>query len=166
MKKPWTVIRGEDNSIYMVRVFLTPRTKWGQLRFHWFARGDADEHLHDHPWEFWTFPLTSYLEQYMDDQEIIHARKVPAFRISHRDASLKHRVIGRFSPLPPYWYEKPILTIVWCGPIIPGSWGFYVPRDKALEVVKEEYVDTTKGNKFARVAWRAYLGTRKMLGMD
>ena len=42
-----------DGSKYMTRVW------FGRLRVHVFYRGDADADPHDHPWDFWTFPLTS-----------------------------------------------------------------------------------------------------------
>lgn len=35
----------------------------GRLRLHIFHRGDQDPDCHDHPWDFWTFPLTPYVEE-------------------------------------------------------------------------------------------------------
>ena len=35
----------------------------GRLRMHIFHRGDKDPDCHDHPWDFVTFPLTSYVEE-------------------------------------------------------------------------------------------------------
>ena len=40
-------------------------TRWwiGRLRLHVFHRGDQDPDPHDHPWDFWTFPFTPYVEE-------------------------------------------------------------------------------------------------------
>ncbi len=35
----------------------------GSVWVHHFHRGDVDRDLHDHPWPFVTFPLTSYVEE-------------------------------------------------------------------------------------------------------
>jgi hypothetical protein len=35
----------------------------GSVWVHHFYRGDVDRDLHDHPWPFVTFPLTSYVEE-------------------------------------------------------------------------------------------------------
>ena len=44
-------------SLYLTRLHL------GHLFIHFFNRGDMDRHPHDHPWDFWTFPLTTYYEE-------------------------------------------------------------------------------------------------------
>ena len=49
--------REETTTLYLLRVKLTPKTRWGQLYLHIFHRGDQDRCPHDHPWDFWTFPL-------------------------------------------------------------------------------------------------------------
>lgn len=46
-----------DGEPYLTRIWF-----W-RLRLHIFHRGDADQDLHDHPWDFWTFPLTPYVEE-------------------------------------------------------------------------------------------------------
>lgn len=95
---------------YMYRAWI------GRLRFHLFCRGDEDPDCHDHPWGFWTFPLRSYVEEYLEERTatryragarpdgtaepyqrtyyIRHQRVVKAFRLHRRDASFKHRVLG------------------------------------------------------------------------
>ena len=51
---------GEHNTPYMTRYWI------GRLRLHIFYRGDHDPDPHDHPWGFWTFPLTSYVEEVVE----------------------------------------------------------------------------------------------------
>lgn len=46
-----------DGEPYMTRFWF-----W-RFRIHRFHRGDKDQDCHDHPWDFWTFPLTSYVEE-------------------------------------------------------------------------------------------------------
>ena len=48
---------GDLDTAYMTRYWI------GRLRLHIFHRGDQDPDHHDHPWPFWTFPLTSYVEE-------------------------------------------------------------------------------------------------------
>ena len=104
-------VDGEHRTPYMTRLRL------GRLRLHIFHRGDADPDCHDHPWDFWTFPLTAYVEEvvrkrvltsmgwsYQDGPQetipggeiIVFRQVVPAFRWSFRPAVHTHRVLGRF----------------------------------------------------------------------
>lgn len=81
---------------YMTRLWV------GRLRLHIFHRGDTNSDCHDHPWDFWTFPLVSYLEEvfeYDPDLQIHVARVkiVSAFRLTFRLATHTHRVLGRWS---------------------------------------------------------------------
>ena len=48
---------GEHRTPYMTRWWI------GRLRLHIFHRGDQDPDCHDHPWDFWTFPFTAYVEE-------------------------------------------------------------------------------------------------------
>lgn len=102
---------GEHETPYMTRVWI------GRLRLHIFHRGDADPDPHDHPWDFWTFPLTSYVEDVtvptFAEQTALrrsgapivairmnrttHRRLVRAWRVHFRPATYAHRVLGRFS---------------------------------------------------------------------
>ncbi|MCK5639713.1 MAG: hypothetical protein KAJ19_02910 [Gammaproteobacteria bacterium] len=95
---------GVHRTPYLTRIKLTPKTHWGQLMLHIFHRGDADDHPHDHPWEFWTFPLTSYVEeaweQVRDDNNFgifpvykMKLNHVDAFKWHHRPAEYMHRVL-------------------------------------------------------------------------
>lgn len=106
-----TIYGDEDGqrTPYMTRAWI------GRLRLHIFHRGDADPDCHDHPWDFWTFPLTSYVEEVVDrdiaalaqtdsfmpaikpDAPIVARNVVPAFRWTYRPATHCHRVLGRYS---------------------------------------------------------------------
>lgn len=133
----------EHETPYMTRMWL------GRLRFHIFHRGDADPDCHDHPWDFWTFPLTSYVEEVLhpviakavaNHDSILRVsgpaaatryQVVKAFRPHFRKAEHAHRVLGRYSgrafPLsdPRAITNGKILTIVWRGrDRLFGKWGF------------------------------------------
>lgn len=102
-------VDGEHETPYMTRIWI------GRLRLHIFHRGDADPDPHDHPWDFWTFPLTSYVEEITIDEHAaecdlnaipgyalhlgfaIERRVVRAFRLHFRPARHLHRVLGRFT---------------------------------------------------------------------
>lgn len=108
-------ICGEDGSPYMTRVWF-----WG-LRLHVFHRPDLDEDTHDHPWDFWTFPIWppgGYVEEVVNPmltdamaERNLYAghwsgnhssdrslQVVPAFRLSYRPATHCHRVLGAHDP--------------------------------------------------------------------
>lgn len=157
------VYGGDETNPYMFRVIL------GHARLHIFFRGDEDEDPHCHPWDFWTLPLTPYLElvstpyyfRELTDpvhwQE--HANVVPAFRISYRPRTYTHRVLGRFGG----WVEEPMLdtvpplkfypslvngwvvTLVWTGRGKRHAWGFLKHRD----------------DKWCWEDWRSYQGGGK-----
>lgn len=99
-------------SLFTGRVYMT-RTALGPLRLHVFHRGDDAPDCHDHPWDFWTFPLVSYVEEVVDPTAtqavrdgpislvdpaaIVEVRLVRAFRLHHRRAEHTHRVLGAWS---------------------------------------------------------------------
>lgn len=115
----------------------------GRLRLHWFHRGDNDPDPHTHPFGFWTFPLTSYVEDVYHPTDFrapwhslgCRRRVVRAFRLHYRDPSFVHRVVGRWSgarfptrvgPTRDLPYTKPgsMFSIVWTFGY-KGSWGFW-----------------------------------------
>lgn len=112
----WSTVTDAKNDPYMFRLWV------GRLRLHVFYRGDADPDCHDHPWDFWTFPLTPYVEEVVVDRNPyegvtdqnsasielaivegtlpLHKKVlqvVPAFRLSFRPATHCHRVLGRWN---------------------------------------------------------------------
>ena len=157
----WNTIHDKagNGSPYMTRIWI------GRLRFHIFYRGDLDEDCHDHPWDFWTFPLTSYVEEvavrYSDGAFTKHRQIVPAFRLSFRPATHCHRVLGRHWPgmaehrlghyvtathgnlidcVGPAWRPGKIVTIVWRSKP-KRTWGFLKNRDgKWCWIVWRDYV--------------------------
>lgn len=122
---------------YMTRIWL------GRLRLHIFHRGDVDPDCHDHPWDFWTFPLNSYVEEVAvmvgqkgDYDENLRKRLehefgtyrqvVPAWRLTFRPAKHCHRVLG---PERRHWlWGTKIVTLVWRGQAR-RAWGFLKNRD-------------------------------------
>src|SRR5690606_1737979 len=46
--------------LYMDRKYIF--LPWGTLRLHTFWSGDEDAAPHDHPFDFWTWPLADYVE--------------------------------------------------------------------------------------------------------
>lgn len=99
---------GEHETPYMTRYW------FGPVRFHIFHRGDQDPDCHDHPWDFWTFPLRTYVEEVLTPirDAVAEGREAPpvryqrrqgivrAFRLHYRPATYTHRVLGaltRFS---------------------------------------------------------------------
>lgn len=100
----------------------------GTLRLHKFYRGDDDRAPHTHPWNFWTFPLASYLEQRFNHGQHVGVFPVKAWRWHSRAAFHEHIVLGRekahldFSREP--FDPRPFWTIVITGPKY-NEWGFY-----------------------------------------
>jgi hypothetical protein len=125
---------GDHMTPYMTRLWI------GRLRLHIFHRGDADPDPHDHPWGFWTFPLTPYKEEIAVPHlpegnsvehpvgETVYAlydNIVPAFAWTYRPASHTHRVIGHADGS-----AKKLITFVWREKEDPDvSWGFLKNRN-------------------------------------
>ena len=137
---------GEHETPYMTRFWI------GRLRLHIFHRGDADPDCHDHPWDFTTFPLRSYVEEVLEERKqtrwsggektvttyfIRHTQIVKAFRFHFRKAEHRHRVLGAFTgwsvvcgeevgslnTIPLYAPVGTIPTLVWRSGI-KRKWGF------------------------------------------
>ncbi len=129
----------DDDNAYMTRWWL------GRLRFHIFHREDLDDDPHDHPWGFWTFPLTSYVEEVLatwPSDLRLERQIVRRFRWHRRSAEHCHRVLGALdtNPVPRYLSGevsepyapvdagKKVKTIVWR--LKPGrKWGFWKKRN-------------------------------------
>jgi len=71
-------------------------TPFGSLRLHTFYTGDDDSSVHDHPWNFITFPFRSYTEtvQTVTDNGTVNlnSRVVRAWRFHFRRATHRHFV--------------------------------------------------------------------------
>ena len=124
-------VDGEHDTPYLTRFWI------GRLRLHIFHRPDNDPDCHDHPWDFWTFPLTPYVEEVVETlaggERVRSVQTVPAFRLSYRPAEHCHRVLGRRVlpelTLPVFNDKLPIVTIVWRGSSR-RSWGFLKNRQE------------------------------------
>ena len=113
---------------YMTRVEL------GRARIHVFHRPDADPDMHDHPGDFVTFPLVSYVEEIQHPWSRGHMKRrlVRAFRPHFRRAELAHRVLGAWNG---EWHDgepvadrrKQVATLVWKGRNR-REWGFHTPN--------------------------------------
>lgn len=93
------------------------RLRIGRFRLHIFHRGDLDPDPHDHPFDFWTFPLASYPEEVEGEIRI-----VKAFRLHYRPANYTHRVLSRED-------GRKVITLVWTSKPY-RDWGFTVEGKK------------------------------------
>jgi hypothetical protein len=139
----WPVARifggpGRD-TVYLTRVKLTPPTRWGQLYLHIFHREDLDRDPHDHPFDFWTLPLSQgYAEDvYAASGECFTRQRVPHFKLSYRPAEHTHRVVATDNG------RWPLVTIVWRGPSR-RKWGFWVHAWDRLESTRRSWVVWTE----------------------
>jgi hypothetical protein len=147
--------------VYLRHIYLTPRFKFGQLRIHYFFRGDTDVDPHDHRWDFWTFPLcrSGYLESVPDHNGIMRANKVPGFKVSHRPAEYAHLVLGMCEERNGLHEVTPgaFATLMWIGPTR-REWGFW---PFASEAVRLGMLDRPVGtSRRVFVPWRTYIAKR------
>lgn len=138
-------VDGEHDTPYMTRATI------GRLRFHIFWRGDADPDPHDHPWGFWTFPLTTYMEEVAHGpiSSTWHTQAGPiqrthifkttevvrSWRLHYRPATHCHRVLGRAARKHGgrarwdwHLWPGPVVTVVWREKES-RAWGFLKLRD-------------------------------------
>lgn len=124
------IIGHGETTPYLTRYIL------GKFRFHIFHRGDIDPDPHDHPFDFKTFPFTSYVEAvYNTTTGATYITVVRAFRWHSRKAEHCHRVLGRWNGQDEYSGHdgpqiaegKPIYTLVITGPRT-RDWGFWRKR--------------------------------------
>lgn len=154
------VITGKGDTIYLIRFNLTPSTRWGQLLFHVFYRGDEDPDPHDHPWRFWTCPWQTYLEEVMQHDGTMKAGLVERWRWNKRSWHHTHRVM-------PDGNQFPLYTLVWRGPYVPGlTWGFWLdatrPGSEEYEDLIGWHVQTNpQAGSRIKVPWRTYLFKEK-----
>ena len=110
---------GDLDTPYLTRIWI------GRLRLHIFFKGDQDTDPHDHPWDFWTFPLVPYEERVLDrDLLSLTTQTVPAWRVTFRPATHIHRVLGPKPGPIARWLGLPLITLVWRGKTR-RSWGFW-----------------------------------------
>jgi len=67
----------------------------GSWDFNVYYRGEDDEYPHDHPWDFWVFPLQDFLEEvHVPRRRERELRVVKAWRWHFRRATHVHRIVG------------------------------------------------------------------------
>lgn len=159
--------KGDKPGPYMTRIWI------GRLRLHIFHRGDLDEDYHDHPWDFWTFPLTSYVEEVVhshdnpDDRAWTYPKYwktlqvVPAFHLTFRPATHCHRVLGAYAGYAthPHWGDRVRLQ--------PSEIGTWIPAiangRKIITIVWRSETKRSWGflksrdGRWCWVAWKDYL---------
>lgn len=134
--------RDDRGRRYMTRLL------WGPARLHVFHRGDGDPDPHTHPWAFWTFPLTPYLETVFDPATgESRDQVVQSFRLHYRPAAYAHRVVCSLSR----YSGGRIVTLVWRGRKA-ADWGFYVP-DRLGALLGGP-------TRYDLVPWRVYVGAK------
>lgn len=127
----------------------------GRLRLHIFHRGDEDPDPHTHPWSFWTFPLTSYLEEVFDPCEGTKTLNiVKAWRWHCRPINYAHRLLGRVAR----GTVRPgkVITLVWRSPHAGVDWGFWVPTQTARDKNWKQ-LERIASIKVSLVHWRSYV---------
>ena len=113
---------GPTGTCYLTRFKLCPMTPWGQLYIHFFHRGDYDRSFHDHPYDFWTFPLRTYYERVLDlktGRDVLNA--VIAWRWHFRPGEYTHIQMGsatyEWDEDSNYYkglgYNGPTITLLW-----------------------------------------------------
>lgn len=176
--KLWWTIYGRDgthSTPYLTRIYLSPPTPWGQLYLHVFHRGDEDKDPHDHPWDFRTFPLRSYVEEVVHPVEGYTSRRVvEAGRWHRRPAWTIHRVLGfsdpgvvmpfqtQFDDLTKRMIEdgaavlrRRLYTVVWRKRGV-RKWGFWVDADGPMAALSATSdIEPPAGLVF--VPWKKYV---------
>lgn len=139
-------ITGRNSTeLYLLRIMLTPMTRWGQLYLHIFYKGDPDTDLHDHPWDFVTFPLRGYQEMVMDRAGGCTVEDVKPLRFHYRSCEYTHKVLPRDD-------RRKIVTLVWHGHY-QRDWGFWT---RLLRPTKRQ--QAARRGLYFPVPWRCYLG--------
>lgn len=157
MKTPYLHIADKNGQPYMERYWLFNPYQWGKqdkerskhpwcpinIRIHWIRRADADQHLHDHPWNARTIILRGgYAEKRLvrdvpqEMRGLIADEHKTFTRRAGDTATLRFGEYHRITMVQPggAW------TLFISGPY-QGTWGFLVDGVK--------------------VKWREYLGLEK-----
>lgn len=131
----------------------------GRLFLHIFHRPDQDPYMHDHPWDFWTFPLTNYVEEvpllrsngspvWFENTR----RVVRRFKWHFREAEYRHKYLGKWDTshcvfrmegdeeVRPHTKPGRAYTLVWQMPKR-RKWGFWkVERAQWTFIPWEKYM--------------------------
>ena len=117
---------------------------------HKFHRGDLDMAFHDHPWDYWTFPLRTYYEDILDSNgKVILRWKMQGLRWHFRTMYHTHR-------LPPDAHY-PWYSLVLPGPPRATTWGFYLPKARADKLYPGLADPSKRVGSFVWVSWSNYI---------
>lgn len=158
-------------TLYMRRFFLTPRRFPLQLMLHVFYRGDEDPDPHDHPWAFWTYPLSrlGYYEHVMEPDGTVLANYTPGRTWTKREKNYTHRVIGPIHKWDgdglPHLKSKPwsMWTLVVRETKVSQDWGFWVKEDNLKKLgwcgafIDRNPTTEPGPNRRIKVPFRSYL---------
>ena len=133
--KPYSHLYHADGSLYMERWHIMRRGENScSIRLHHIVTEDQDDHLHDHPFSFWSLVLTGwYLEArptsrgpcfvFHDNGLIVEETRQtqrPACSLAYRHACDRHKIVA---------VEPNTWTLVLAGPLRQW-WGFYTQIGK------------------------------------
>lgn len=144
-----------------------PRTRWGRLMIHRFTGPDEDRECHDHPWDFYTYPLRGYYEEELDlvtgDRSVSYT---PRRRWTLRRAEHSHRFLGPHDWLSKGGPRRPLWTIVWATERR-QNWGFWCRPHLAYTLVRSPadvlgwIADALDRPKWVKVNWERYVNVRR-----
>lgn len=145
-------IRDLDGFLRLTRLKLMPRTPWGRLYLHKFHASEWGMPLHDHAYDFYTFPLRRAYVEFTTGHhncELVHAVRVPPWRWSWRPAEHTHIVDGPLQTKNPALYGRfPFYTLFWECPQR-RRWGFWLPCKPAADlwIYWKDYYDSATINQ-------------------
>ncbi len=90
-RQPDFIVGGADEP-YLLRWYIFPRNRWGNIYIHEYHRPDADEALHDHPWHSFSLCLTGTIidiSGHEDDPRIVY---VDPGDMAFRGTKRPHRI--------------------------------------------------------------------------
>jgi hypothetical protein len=93
LRREADLIIGRSDGPYLLRWYLFPRNRWGNVYLHKFLRDDDDRALHDHPW--WSLSIvlrTGYFDLHPGPDGSLQRRWYGPWSIIVRRALSRHRV--------------------------------------------------------------------------
>ena len=130
----YKIITGKDDDVYLARFWLHEPSRNAKTSdphgsqstmIHHILRGDEEEHLHDHPWDFVSTILNGgYIETIYEEnhekERVLVDKQISSGETIKRKASDPHRLKN---------VEQDTWTIVTTGPKV-RSWGFVTKEEK------------------------------------
>lgn len=139
-RKPDFII-GPPDRPYMLRWYLLPRNRWGNVYLHKFIRSDDDRALHDHPWLSLSIVVSGGYFEITQAADGTHERRwYSAGSILFRRPTSRHRIelgneetgrwqweAGNGDFIVAAYSPRPAWTVFITGPHV-RTWGFWCPR--------------------------------------